>query len=217
MDNISEGIMEWARTNNFTQPFVITHRLYLKRTFGKNIKKIVCELEARGAGALAGRLEKEFKKLLKKTEEIDSLCRQGCTTEDELNNFEFAEKNVRQKAIEMAELLRTAQQPCNMKNTGDLKFVNVPVIEYKECAPRAKPQSGTGNEYITLTEAANILGISKSTASKWAAKGKIKTNGRCGKEKKLSKISVLLVKQEREDEDIAKDVQDLREDAKRIR
>jgi len=41
------------------------------------------------------------------------------------------------------------------------------------------------------------------------------TNGRQGREKKLSKVSGLLLKQQREDEDLKRDAEELRQDAKR--
>lgn len=72
------------------------------------------------------------------------------------------------------------------------------------------------DSYITFQEAADILGIKKSTVSKWSTKGRFKDNGYTGQSRRLLLSSVLLVKHEVEEKDIKKDARGLRRDAERI-
>ena len=72
------------------------------------------------------------------------------------------------------------------------------------------------DSYITFQEAADILGIKKSTVSKWSTKGKFKDNGCSGQSRKLLLSSVLLAKHEGEEKDLKKDARWLRRDAERI-
>ena len=60
------------------------------------------------------------------------------------------------------------------------------------------------------------MAVSKGTVSKWANAGKLSDNGKKGKGRKVSKVSVLLVKQEREEQALLQDVKELRQDAVRL-
>lgn len=72
------------------------------------------------------------------------------------------------------------------------------------------------DELITLTEAAEILGVNKGTASRYADSGAIRDNGVKGQNRRVWKSSVLFFRQEREDERLRKDTRELRRDSKRI-
>lgn len=75
--------------------------------------------------------------------------------------------------------------------------------------PTKKP---TKEGWITITEAAKILGVNKGNASRWANEDKIKDNGKRGRERRISKVSVLLLKDKREREDLVKDAADILRD-----
>ena len=110
MNSLVKEIKEWARITDFHQPFIITHKLYLKKQFGKKIKKQILILETGSKAALGQRLEKEFLSLLKQAGRLDEMCRTGCQTEEELNTFEFVQKRVREKAVEVAQILKAVEK-----------------------------------------------------------------------------------------------------------
>lgn len=70
--------------------------------------------------------------------------------------------------------------------------------------------------WITFSEASNLLVVAKSTVSKWADKGKFTDNEQTGRNRRLLKSSVLMVKQDIEDEDIKRDAEELRRDNPRF-
>lgn len=72
------------------------------------------------------------------------------------------------------------------------------------------------DELITVGEASDILGVDKGTASRLVTEGRIKHNGETGKKKRVSKISVLLLKEQRERERVMRDFAEYRKDIKSI-
>lgn len=73
------------------------------------------------------------------------------------------------------------------------------------------------DEWIRITDAAKIFGVTKGTISRWANKGKIRDNGKKEKERRVSKLSVLSLKHKREREDVLKDAaEDLQDRASKI-
>lgn len=73
-----------------------------------------------------------------------------------------------------------------------------------------------GDELISLTEAADLLGINKGTVSRCADAGEIMDNGEEGQSRKVWKSSVLLLKQRRDDSELSRDAKDLSKDARRV-
>lgn len=70
----------------------------------------------------------------------------------------------------------------------------------------------TKDEMITITEAAKLLGVNAGMVSRWTTDGIIKNNGEAKRKRRLSKISVLLLKDKREREDRLKDAADVLQD-----
>lgn len=70
--------------------------------------------------------------------------------------------------------------------------------------------------FITVQQASKILNVDKGTISRLATEGKIKHNGETGNKRRISKLSILLLKDDREVELLMKDVDDLRKDIGRI-
>ncbi|MCK5611863.1 hypothetical protein KAR91_58880 [Candidatus Pacearchaeota archaeon] len=73
------------------------------------------------------------------------------------------------------------------------------------------------DEWITLTAAADLVGCHKGTVGRWANQQLIKDNGEKGRLRKVSKVGVLLMKNEKEDVNLMEDARDLRKDANNIR
>jgi hypothetical protein len=71
------------------------------------------------------------------------------------------------------------------------------------------------DEMITITEAAKLLGVDKGVASRWATDGVIKDNGETKRKRRVSKVSVLLLKDKRESEDRLKNAADVLQDMER--
>jgi len=197
-------IRSWAQKNNWYKAHIVSHELWLKRNFGKEIRKKAVALEAAGAAALAGRIEREFCELLDVAGVFDQLCKRGCTSEKEFAEFERVKQQVRSDAFKLAQVLQTADKKPVRSQKSSRKIVDVP------------PASDDG-QWVTFGETAKLLGISKSTVSKWADKGRFADNGIKGQKRRLSMASVLLVKQEIEDTDRKKDDDKWHDEFRRIR
>jgi excisionase family DNA binding protein len=77
--------------------------------------------------------------------------------------------------------------------------------------------TGLNDDWITVTEAASLLGKHHGTVSRWATAGKLKSNKKKGKDRRILKSSVLLLKNKRECEDVLQDAaEDLRDRANKI-
>jgi excisionase family DNA binding protein len=75
--------------------------------------------------------------------------------------------------------------------------------------------SESTTEWITYGQAAEILLVSKATVCRWVKEGKLVGNGKQGRQIRLRKTSVLLAKQDMEEQQLRQDVQDLRKDARK--
>jgi len=107
--------------------------------------------------------------------------------------------------------------------TLDLGTLAIPVAELvteaieAERDHRPAPQTRVpGDKLISLTEAAGLLGMNKGTVGRLADAGRILDNEERGKNRRVWKSSVLLLKQRQEDEQLLQEVKDLRIDSERI-
>jgi len=81
--------------------------------------------------------------------------------------------------------------------------------------PRVEVQL-PGDELVTLTRVADLLNVDKGTVSRYADRGVILDNGLKGLERRVWKSSVLLLKQQREDQELLRDAQELRKDSQKL-
>lgn len=72
------------------------------------------------------------------------------------------------------------------------------------------------DEWIKVSEAAEILSVNTGTVTRWANKGRIKDNEKKGRKRRVLKSSVLFLKQSREDSEVLKDAKELRKDTRTI-
>jgi len=72
------------------------------------------------------------------------------------------------------------------------------------------------DEFITVQQASKILSVDRGTISRLATKGKIKHNGETGNKRRISKLSILLLKEEREAEKVKGDFDEYQEDIRKI-
>lgn len=84
----------------------------------------------------------------------------------------------------------------------------------KEAEQPAEPERG--DEWIKVSEAAEILSVNTGTVTRWANKGRIKDNEKKGRKRRVLKSSVLFLKQSREDSEVLKDAKELRKDTRTI-
>jgi len=72
------------------------------------------------------------------------------------------------------------------------------------------------DEFITVLQASILLDADKGTISRLATDDKIKHNGETGAKRRISKLSILLLKDERENEQIKRDFDEYRDDIKKV-
>jgi len=201
-------IRSWAQKNNWYRTHIVSHKLWLKRNFGKEIRKKAVALEAAGAAALAARIEREFAELLDRAGVFDKLCKRGCASEDEFAEFERVKQQVRSEAFKLAQVLQTADKKPPSR-------ARIPITD-DQGGRGAKNRPKMPEPYITFAKAADLLAVSTGTVSRWAGLGKITDNGKRGQGRKLSKASVLMLKAKREQEDMVGYAADIQQDAARL-
>jgi excisionase family DNA binding protein len=211
---ISEKIKEWAKGNDWYRIEVNTNQLKLERGFGAAIDKIASQLDYHNRSKHRRQVFDCWDNLTAKCRQIDLVCRAGCRSEEELLELEFLRSKAVGAATELSEVIQIIQnEECKIEN-GDKIGPGTTDFTEINCDER---KNNSSDCYITFAQAAELLAVGKGTVSKWAAAGRMTDNGLKGQKRKLLKSSVLLVKQEMEDEEIKKDVKELRKDASIIR
>lgn len=203
---LSRQIRDWAKGNDWYRTDIQTNQLRLEQTFGHAIETIAKDLDYQNQPRLRRQLFDCYDMLTAKCRQIDMVCRKGCCNEGEVLELEFLRGKAVAAAVELAEvldLLKRTQEPRNLRTQEKLDSGSQAGMTVPE-------------EWITFSQAADIIGVTKGTISKWAAEGKFRDNGQKGQQRRLLKTSVLMVKFQKEDEDLKKDVSDLRQDAQKL-
>jgi len=196
MKSLSKQLREWASSYDFYYNSIISCGLEIDRNFYPAIEKIALELDYHGKNRMSTRLDREYKSLQQKCKVFEKLKKQGCDNEDDLAVLDYSRTRIVCAANEIAGFLDLLSCQCFAEQ-------NAPV----------KPK----DEWITFADAANLLGVCKGTVSRWANQGRLKDNKMNGQKRKVSKIGVLFLKQQREDMDLVKDSKELRADSMKRR
>lgn len=184
MKSLSKQIKEWAGNNDWYIAGVLTNELKLIQRFGQQLQKVTFELDYHGQNIIARQIQDGMKSLLDRCRKIDKVCRTGCRTQEEYIELDF----IRSRAVGLAnELAGLLDMVGSMQSRSD----------------------NTQDEWITVAEAAKLLEVTRGTVSKWASQGKFTDNGQSGRDRRLLKSSVLIVKQQIADGDRKKDDEDL--------
>jgi hypothetical protein len=223
-NGISQHIQQWAQHNDWYRTDIQTNQLRLEQTFGQAIEAITKDLDYQNQPKLRRQVFDCYDMLMAKCRQIDIVCRAGCRDENELFELHFLKSKAIAAATELAEVLGLLQNkyairrvPATDQREVDGRHTVSPI----DCAKAsvAATQCGTTTSedlWMTFTQASEIIGVTKGTISKWAAEGRFKDNGHKGQKRRLLKASVLLVKHEREDQDLKKDAADLRRDMRKL-
>jgi excisionase family DNA binding protein len=217
-DNMGDRIRQWAAENDWYKVDITTNQLRLEQAFGLTIETVTTDMDRRNQSKMRRQVFDCFDHLMAKCRQIDMVCRTGCRSEAEMLELEFLRGKAVGAAAELSEVVRII-------GNLELKIENVEKNNLdSRLPPSPKGFGGTGrgndkteDEWITFAQAAEILGVSKPTLTRWADDGKIQCNGKKGRLRKLNKVSVLLAKQAVEDEAVRQDIRELRQDARKFR
>jgi hypothetical protein len=205
---ISCQILAWASGNDWYHTDIQTNQLRLEQTFGQVIESITKDLDYQNQPKLRRQIFDCYDMLMAKCRQIDMVCRVGCRSEEEMLELHFLKSKAIGAAAELADVLTLLQQ-----NTGTTDFADTYGIN---CTDNKCIKKKDNDEWMTFSEAAEVVGVTKGTISKWASEGKFRDNGRTDQKRRLLKISVLEVKLQKENEDLKKDALDLRRDAGKL-
>jgi excisionase family DNA binding protein len=187
----------WADHYDWDKPDFRTTRLRLELAFEDSVTGAFYQFIADGQGALASLIKDEFSDLMEMTQSLDLMYAERIDTRHEMMKLEEMKSQVAELLYGLATMLENG---------------------YRAQAKSQQPESnGSEIEWVTYKEAAGLLGVRKSTVSKWVKKGRLTDNGEKGRKKRLSKTCVLLAKQEIDDEYLKNDADELRRDTGRIR
>jgi hypothetical protein len=175
--------LRWfAKHHNWHEPAYLGNQLKLRLVFREPVLAATHQLLAKGRDGLAERVWEDFKRLRKMIKPLDNTGIRQIIDEDELETLEHTKATAARRMNELADLIESGDQP------------RKPQIAQK----MSKEDSKT--EWMTFGKTAKLLGVSISTVSKWAQKGRFTDNGIKGQKRRLSTASVLLIKQDIEDE-----------------
>ncbi len=204
--SVGEQLRQWVRNHDWHRLDILTNRLQLYRAFGRLICAAVGGLVTEGRSKLAMQVKTDFAVLLDLVEDYDHLCARRCVDEDDLVVCEHIQERIYKAVDDLASLLDHREQ--------DGKDV------HKDVKPQSgevlNPSSRANEQWVTFAQAADLLAVGKGTVSKWAKLGRFIDNRLTGQARRLSKASVLMVRQEIDDATLQNDAHDLRLDARRI-
>jgi len=205
----------FVQHHNWHDPGIYTNKRILRRVFAKPITKAVAELVLDGKTAISAQIQTDFARLQETTRSLDQMCIKRIDEDDEEVVFEHIKEQLNKIILELAAMLESGQK-------SGRKIADLPPDEAKipmtddQGGRCAKDRSKMPEPYITFAEAASLLGVSKGTVSRWAGQGRLTDNGKRGQGRKLSKASVLILKANREQEDMVGYAADIQQDAARL-
>ncbi len=199
MELLAEKIIKWAKTNDWYSQTVETNQLRFEQMFEPIFTQIKSELDYQGKVQIKGQLESSCGKAFSRCRHVDTVCRAGCRDQSDLFDLEFSRAKAVAAMVELAEVVKVIGKLSVQNKLDDCSSIN------------------PSDEWITFKEAAVILGVSKPAVSKWANRELIEDNGKTGQARRLKLSSVLLMKNQREEEPLKKDILDLRRDLIGIR
>lgn len=226
VNRLGEELRYWAKHHNWTELDIIKNGLKLQRAFGKPVGAAVAEFIATGRVTLALRIKADFASLLDLTREYDTLCRRGCGNEDEYDVCQHIRSRLEKMMHDLATLIEGSESPQPSR-----KIVAIPSVQSKPLRATPSPLCGTGpsqgesglvafagdGHWITMSEAADLVAKHPATIGRWVQNGTVRDNGKKGRDRRVAKADILLIKQTAEENDLQKDAQDLRRDARMIR
>jgi hypothetical protein len=189
MKNLSIELREWANGNKWYERSVLSNSLRLSQRFDRRVEEVAIGLEGVGRACFARRIEKQYNKLMAVSRAFDRLCEGLCQSHEEFVEIDFCRERVAGAVNSLADLLELMAKQC---------------------------KGPVHNEYISFTEASEILAVNKGTVSRWANQQLLADNGKAGHSRKVLKSSVLMLKEVREQKELLEDVRQLRADAGRI-
>jgi len=202
--SLGQRLRQWGRDHTWYQLGYIKNHLALKRAFSKSVSVAVDGFLSQGQVRLALQIKTDFESLLDRVKRFDVCCREGCAEEDELAACECLQEQIHTAIDDLAALL-------DNRDLGEAAESN----PGKAASARPTTTIVTGPEqWLTFAKTAELLAVGKGTVSKWARLNRFIDNGLKGQRRRLSKLSVLMVKQEIEDKETLKDVKDIRMDAR---
>ena len=210
----------FALHHNWHEPGPIANPLKLRLAFKKPIRAAVNELLADRRDGLAAKIETTFFNLQEKIQSLDRMCVKRCSEEDELLTLEHTKAHLAESLGDLADLIDSSQVSAVSGQKAGRKIVDIPQEEPLRATPSplrgTPPLHGESESWVTYGEAATLLGVSKSTVSKWAKKGHFADNGQNGQKRRLGRVSVLMFRDDLEAKTLRQDIRDLREDGRRL-
>lgn len=200
MPALSERLCQWADQQDWRTVDAIAYPLRFERQFGKELRTLIVSQETAGQRFCAQQIADAVQTLLALCQRLDRKVRKGCYTESEVSELEYLRGQVISAIHRLADLV-------------------LPRPAQSSCEPSARTSARTdcaADAWITFSKAAELLGVTKATVSKWARQRRFADNGLSGQRRRVSRSSVLLVKQQMEEDVLLQDVEELRQDARRL-
>lgn len=195
--SIPKQIEEWAKKNDWYDTNLDSNQLKVEMAFGGIIQNMISQLEYYHMRDDRKRLLNCWNFLLEECRKIDRARQAVCQTRAQRKELECLRSDAILATVGLAHTIQIIQE------------------EASNCSSKPVVKSNREVNWIALSQAAEILMINRSTVLRWAKKGKLIDNGQCGRSRMVTQNSVLIAKQAREDQEIQKDVKDIRKDARK--
>jgi len=181
MESAAKRLRKWVDNNDWYSIGVLTNELKFNQQFGRHIRKVTLQLDYHGKNIIAAQIQKSLSCLLDKCRKIDDVCHAGCRDQEQLLELDFIRTRAKGLVNALAELLEMAETNVTPKPE-----------------PKDRVQPAKGDEWISLSKSGRLLGVSPGTVSRLISKGLVKDNGQKGRKRKVSKTSVLIEKERRD-------------------
>jgi DNA-binding CsgD family transcriptional regulator len=103
--SLSHRITQWAKSNDWFSTDIQTNQLRLEQIFGQAIEAIAKDLEYHNQHRMSRRIFDLYDLMLAKCVKIDTVCRSGCRSQEELLELELLRVRIVGVACELAEAL----------------------------------------------------------------------------------------------------------------
>jgi hypothetical protein len=193
---LSQQICHWVDTNDWYRTDGVSNRMKLDMKFGARIRAAACYLDAQGRDRHRRRLLDCWDNVLGKCLQVDQIWRAECRTQEERDELELLVFKAEAAALELVRVVRFTLE-------GRSRL-------------REPKEENREDEWITIKEAALLIGKSEGTISRLANEGVIKNNGQSRRERKVSRVSVLLYQSKRDAQNKRNDYDDYQRDIRNI-
>lgn len=215
---LAAEIRHWTANIPISERDIVANCLKFKWAFAEKIQTHAKMLYGENRLPLAQQIKLDFEHVKSAIREYDMHCDKRCYEDDEAEILENKRKRIETLGNNLADLISgrcwlpivhlTSHEQEGLKTKiqrkPPIKIIEMSANKKAPCSTVSPkpPVAEVQDAWISYDEAADLLEMTKSTVSKWTSQGRFIDNGCVGPKRKLSRNSVILAKQQHEDQQL---------------